>query len=121
MSIISELNRQRSELFKEGKVRVSSNPYDTPIIRVRKSDDSIRVCIDYRAINERPIKNLFSLPRIDDLIDQSRDVTYITHLDLRSAYNQMRMSDDGRLMTQLTRQYSKDLLLMLLLVYWKCW
>ncbi len=62
---------------------------------VRKSDGSIRVCIDYRAINERTVKDSFPLHRIDDLIDQLRDATCITHLDLRSAYNQVRMSDDG--------------------------
>ena len=62
---------------------------------VVNSDGSIRVCIDYRVINERAGKNSFPLPRIDDLIDQLRDATCITHLDLRSAYNQVRMSDDG--------------------------
>ncbi len=49
---------------------------------VRKSDGSISVCIDYCAINERTVKDLFPLPRIDDLIDQLRDATCITHLDL---------------------------------------
>ena len=62
---------------------------------IRKSDGSIRVCIDYRAIIERAVKDSFPLPRIDDLIDQLRDATCIIHLDLRSAYNQVRMSDDG--------------------------
>ena len=54
-----------------------------------------RVRIDYRAINKRTVEDSFPLPRIDDLIDQLRDATCITHLDLRSAYNQVRMSDDG--------------------------
>ncbi len=90
-----ELKRQCTELFKEGKVRVSSNPYDVPIVMVRKSDSWIRVCIDYRAINEYTVKDSFYLPRIDELIDQLRDATCITHLDLRSTYNQVRMSEDG--------------------------
>ena len=62
---------------------------------VRKSDGSIRVCIDYRTINERTVKNSLALSRFDDLIYQLRDVTCITQLDLRSAYNQVIMSDDG--------------------------
>ena len=61
----------------------------------RKSDGSIRVCIDYRALSERTVNDLLPLPRIDDLIDQLKDATCITHLDLRSAYNQVKMSDDG--------------------------
>ena len=61
---------------------------------VRKSDGSVRVCIDYRSINERPVKDSFPLPRIDDLIDELREANCIMHLDLRSAYNQVRLSDD---------------------------
>ena len=50
----------------------------------------------YRASNERTVKDSFPLPRIDDLIDQLKDATNIKHLDLRSAYNQVRMTvDDG--------------------------
>ena len=78
-----ELKRQFTELIKEGKVRVSKNPYAAPIVMVRKSDGSIRVCIDYRAINERTVKDSFYLPRIDDLIDKLRETNCITHLDLR--------------------------------------
>jgi hypothetical protein len=74
---------------------VSKSSYAAPTVMVRKSDDSIRVCIDYRAITERTAKDSFPLPRIDDLIDKLRDATLITHLDLRSAYNQVKMSGDG--------------------------
>jgi hypothetical protein len=56
---------------------------------VRKLNGSIRVCIDYGAINERTVKDSFPLPRIADLIDQLKDATCITHLDLRSTYNQV--------------------------------
>jgi len=76
-----ELKRQCTDIFKEGKVRISKSYYAAPIVMVRKSDGSIRVCIDYRAINERTEKGSFPLPRIDDLIDQLKDATRITHLD----------------------------------------
>jgi len=80
-----ESRRQCTELFKEGKVRVSKSPYDAPIVMVRKTYGSIRVWIDYRAINERTVKDSFPLHRIEDLIDKLREADYITHLDLRSA------------------------------------
>jgi hypothetical protein len=51
--------------------------------------------MDYSAIIERTVNDSFPLPRIDDLIDQLRYATCITHIDLRSTYNQVRMSDDG--------------------------
>jgi hypothetical protein len=62
---------------------------------VRKLDGSIRVRIDYKALNECTVKDSFRLPRIDDLVDKLRSAKYMTHLDLRSAYNHVRMPDDG--------------------------
>jgi hypothetical protein len=90
-----ELKRQCAEFFKKGKVRISKSPYAAPIVMVRKSDGSFRVFIDYRAFNERTLKDSFPLPRIDDFIDKLREANCITNLDLRSAYNQVRMFDDG--------------------------
>ena len=84
-----ELKRHLTELFKEGRFCVSESPYVAPIVMVRKSDGLIRVCIDYCAINERTVKDLFPLPRIDVLIDKLREAECITHLDLRSAYKQV--------------------------------
>ena len=62
---------------------------------VRKSYGSIRDCIGYRAITKCAVKDSSPLPRIDDLIDKLRETNCITHLDLRSAYNQVKMCDDG--------------------------
>jgi hypothetical protein len=90
-----ELKRQCTKLFNEGKVRVSSSPYAPPSNRVRKLDGSIRVCIDYLAIDERTVKYSFPLSCIDDLIDKLREPNCITQLGLRSAYNKVRMFDDG--------------------------
>ena len=62
---------------------------------VRKADGSIRICVDYKALNECTMKDAFPLPRIDDLLHNLRNAKCMTHMDLRFAYNQVRMSDDG--------------------------
>ena len=62
---------------------------------IRKADGSIRVCVDYKVLNESTVKYSFPLSRIDDLLDKLRNAKCMTHLDPRSAYNQVRMSDDG--------------------------
>ena len=64
--------------------------FTCPLVR-----DFFFFLVDYRAINERTVKESFHLPRIDGLIDQLKNETCITHLDWRSTYNQVRMSDDG--------------------------
>ncbi len=67
-----KLKRQCIDLFKQGLVRVSNSPYVAPIVMVRKPDGSIRICVDYRALNASIVKDYFPLPRIDDLLDKLR-------------------------------------------------
>jgi hypothetical protein len=69
-----ELKRQCTDLFKLGLLRVSNSPFAASIVMVQKPDGSIRICVDYIALNECTAKDSFPLPRIDDLLDYSLSV-----------------------------------------------
>ena len=58
---------------------------------VKKKDGRLRMCIDYRSLNEVTIKNKYPLPRIDDLFDQLKDAKYFSKVDLRSGYYQLKI------------------------------
>jgi hypothetical protein len=60
---------------------------------VRKKDGTMRLCIDYRSLNIVTIKNKYSLPRIDDLLDQLRKARFFSKIDLRSGYHQMKIRE----------------------------
>ena len=62
---------------------------------MKKKDGSLRMCIDYRSLNEVTIKNKYPLPRIDDLFDQLKDAKYFSKIDLRLGNYQLkiRLSD----------------------------
>jgi len=90
-----ELKRQCIDLSKQGLVRVSNSPYAAPIAMVRKADGSIRVFVDYIALNECIVEDSFPLPRTDDLLDKLRNAKCMAHLNFHFANNQVRMSDDG--------------------------
>jgi hypothetical protein len=67
---LAELKKQLNELEQKGDIRPSSSPWGAPILFVKKKDGSMRLCVDYQALNEVTVKNKYSLPRIDDLFDQ---------------------------------------------------
>ena len=54
---------------------------------VNKKDGSMHLCINYRELNKRTIKNKYSLSRIEDLFDQLREATVFSKIDLRSGYH----------------------------------
>jgi hypothetical protein len=67
---LAELKKQLNELEQKGYIKPSSSPWGAPVLFVKKKDGSMRLCVNYRALNEVIIKNKYLLPRIDDLFDQ---------------------------------------------------
>jgi len=63
-----EVEGQVKELLKHGLIEPSSSPYGAPVLFVGKKDGSLRMCIDYRALNKITVKNKYPLPRIDQLL-----------------------------------------------------
>ncbi|KAA3484389.1 Gag-Pol polyprotein [Gossypium australe] len=68
-------------------------PWGAPVLFVKKKDRSMRLCIDYRQLNKVTIKNMYPIPRIDDLFDQLKGATVFSKVDLRSSYYQLRVKD----------------------------
>jgi len=64
-----ELKKQIEELLEKQFIRPSASPWGAPVLLVNKKDESSRLYVDYRQLNKLTIKNKYSLPRIDDLLD----------------------------------------------------
>ena len=86
---MQELKKQIQELEDLGFVRPSTSPWGAPVLFVKKKDGTLRLCIDYRELNQATIKNKYPLPRIDDLFDQLQGATTFSKIDLRSGYHQL--------------------------------
>ena len=68
-SELIELKKQIKELLDKGSIRASSSPWGSPVLFAKKKDGTMRLCIDYRALNMVTIKNKYPMPRINDLFD----------------------------------------------------
>nr|CAE04199.2 OSJNBa0011E07.8 [Oryza sativa Japonica Group] len=88
---LEELKKQIRELQEKGFVRPSSSPWGATVLFVKKKDGSIRMCVDYRSLNEVTIKNKYPLPWIDDLFDQLKGAKVFSKMDLRSGYHQLKI------------------------------
>ncbi|TYK11888.1 ty3-gypsy retrotransposon protein [Cucumis melo var. makuwa] len=90
---LKELKVQLQELLDKGFIRPSVSPWCAPVLFVKKKDGSMRLCIDYRELNKVTVKNIYPLPRIDDLFDQLQGATVFSKIDFRSGYHQLRIKD----------------------------
>jgi hypothetical protein len=88
---LAELKPQLQDLLEKGFIRPSSSPWGCPAIFVKKKDQTLRMCVDYRPLNEVTIKNKYPLPRIDILFDQLTGARVFSKIDLRSGYHQIRI------------------------------
>ncbi|GJW15961.1 putative reverse transcriptase domain-containing protein [Tanacetum coccineum] len=104
-SEMQELYKQLQELQDKGFIRPSHSSWGAPVLFVKKKDDSLRMCIDYRELNKLTVKNRYPLPMIDDLFDQLQGARYFSKIDLRSGYHQLRVHEDDILKTAFRTRY----------------
>ncbi|KAH0716653.1 hypothetical protein KY290_012914 [Solanum tuberosum] len=88
---LKELKPQLKDLLDKGFIQPSISPWGAPVLFVKKNDGSLRMCIDCRQLNKVTIKNKYPLPRIDDLFDQLQGASYLSKIDLRPGYHQLRV------------------------------
>jgi hypothetical protein len=102
---LQELRTQLQQHLNDGKISPSTSPYGAPVLFVRKKDGSLRMCIDYRALNSQTIKNRYALPRIDELLDRLYGAKVFSKIDLTSGYWQIAIAAQDRYKTAFRTRY----------------
>jgi len=88
---LAELQKQMQELLDKGYIRPSTSSWGYLALFLKKKDQSLRLCVDYRLLNAVTIKNKYPLPRIDILFDQLFGAKVFSKIDLRSGYHQIKI------------------------------
>jgi hypothetical protein len=80
-------------------------PWAFLVLFMEKKDESKRLCVDYRALNQVTIKNKYPLPRIDLLFEQLRGAKVFSNIDLNSTYHQLRIQEEDIEKTTFSTRY----------------
>jgi hypothetical protein len=102
---LEALKKWLDENLSKGFICASSSPAGAPILFVKKSDGSLRLCIDYRGLNEGTIKNRYPLPLLHETLLHLQKARYFTKLDIRGAYNLVRMAEGEEWKTAFRTRY----------------
>ena len=94
--LYEEVQKHLKEMVEIGAIRKSNSPWASAVVLVRKKDGSLRFCIDLRHLNNRTIKDAYSLPRIEETLDCLNGAKIFTSLDLKSGYWQVEMEEESK-------------------------
>jgi hypothetical protein len=84
-----EIEKTIKELLAMGHIRPIMSPSTSSFIMVLKKDGTLQMCIDYRALNKKTIKNRYPILRIDELMDELHGEFFFTKIGLQSKYHQI--------------------------------
>ena len=96
------------DMMAKGLIRPSTSPCGAPILFAKKKDGTLRLCVDYRRLNDMTVKNVYPLPLIDELLDRIASGKIFTTLDLKDAYWLLHIAEvmNGKLRSELVMVYS---------------
>ena len=82
-----------------GVIVKSNSEYASPLVVVKKGTGEIRLCVDYRQLNNKTIKDAYPIPRIDDSLEALGGAKVFSSFDLKSAYHQIKIVKEDQFKT----------------------
>jgi transposase InsO family protein len=95
------------EQLAAGSIRKSNSPCASPVIVVKKPSGGLRVCVDYRPVNEMTIKNKYPIPLIKETLARMAGKRIFTKLDIIAAFNRIRIAEGHEWLTAFNTRYGQ--------------
>ena len=102
---LAEVRIELDEYLRKGWIRPSSSPYGAPILFAKKKYGTLRMCIDYRALNQKTKPDKYLLPRINDLLDCLVNANCLSSIDLHTGYHQVEIRPGDEYKTAFLSRY----------------
>ncbi|UYV79636.1 K02A2.6-like, partial [Cordylochernes scorpioides] len=84
------------KMIKMGVAQPSESPWSSPVVLVKNKDGSWRFCVDYRRLNRITKKDVYPIPRTDDVLDSLTGAKFYSSMDLRTGYWQIEIDEGDR-------------------------
>ena len=101
-SLRPKIEQMVEQMLKAEVIEESDSPWASPVVLVKKKDGGVRFCVDYRALNTVTKKDVFPMPRIDDMLNQLGGKQIFSTLDAKTGYWQIRMGPTSQQKTAFT-------------------
>ena len=98
----SKLRQELDKMLEEGVIDEKESPWAFPVVLIPKKDKTVRVCVDYRRLNAITVTDTYPLPRVEDCLHAAKATPYMSTLDLKSGYWQVKISEEDKLKTAFT-------------------
>ena len=99
------LREYLDKMLEQGKIQPSKSPAGAGLMFVPKANGKLRLCVDYRKLNDITIRNSYSLPLMDELRDRVQGARFFTKLDLRDGYYLIRIKKGDEWKTAFRTSY----------------
>lgn len=93
------------DLLDTGVISESKSPYASPVVLVKKKDKTLRVCVDFRKLNARTVKDSYPIPRIAETLQALSGAEWFCSLDLQSGYLQVNIASKDKAKTAMTTPF----------------
>ena len=102
-----ELHQEIRSLVQEGILVPSRSPWSSPMVPIKKTDGTLRLCIDFRCLNKVTTPDPYQMPRVDDLLDEVAGASWLSKLDMNRVFYQVPLQPDAQPKTAFCSPWGK--------------
>ncbi len=90
------VKKEIESLLELGIIEPSSSSWSSPIVPVSKPDGSVRICVDFRGLNDITPQQQWWIPTLDEILEKAGNARVMSKLDLAKGFHQIQMDEDSK-------------------------